>query len=331
MVGGLTGSDHQSSFTATPQMASTDRIQQLAGIIPPLVTPLLNRDRLDVTGTQALLDHVIEGGVSAVFILGTTGEAPSLGYELRREMISVTCQHVAGRIPVLVGVTDTAFTETVSLSDFAEKQGAAGLVFSTPYYFPAGQTELKQYVLRLLPELSLPVLLYNMPSLTKVWFEAETLAELATQSQIVGIKDSSGDLDYFHKVAQLRNELRPDWRLFVGPEHLLVEAMDLGANGGVNGGANIFPQLFSRLYLAKLERDETSVRELLNQVIHLQQIYDVGKYASRFIKATKSALSIRNICSDHMAEPFNHFLAPERAKVAEILAPLENEWPRPAA
>lgn len=309
-------------------MTPQNQIQQISGIVPPLVTPLLHRDRLDVDGTKALLDHVIDGGVSAVFVLGTTGEAPSLGYELRREMIALTCQHVAGRIPVLVGVTDTAFTETVSLADFAEKQGATGLVFSTPYYFPAGQTELKQYVLRLLPELSLPVLLYNMPSLTKVWFDVETLAELATQDQIVGIKDSSGDLDYFQKVVQLRNEMRPDWRLFVGPEHLLVEAMDLGADGGVNGGANIYPRLFVSLYEAKRERDEVAVRDLMNQVEHLQEIYSIGKYASRFIKATKSALSLREICSDRMAEPFNHFLAPEREKVAKILEPLNTTWPR---
>ena len=311
-------------------MSDQHDLQQLSGIVPPLVTPLLNRDRLDEAGAKRLLDHVIDGGVSGIFILGTTGEAPSLGYALRREMISLACKHVAGRVPVLVGVTDTAFTETVSLADHAEKEGADALVFSTPYYFPAGQTELKQYVLRLLPELTLPVLLYNMPSLTKVWFEIDTLEELAEQRQIAGLKDSSGDLDYFSKAAQLRDRVRPEWRLFVGPEHLLVEAVSLGANGGVNGGANIYPQLFSRLYAAILERDEAEVRELQNQVLHLQQIYDVGKYASRFIKATKSALSLRNVCSDHMAEPFNHFLTPERAKVAEVLAPLNEYWPLPS-
>lgn len=291
----------------------------LQGIVPPLVTPLTGRDALDVDGTLRLLDHVIAGGVAGVFILGTTGEAPSLSYRLRRQFIELVCRHVAKRVPVLVGVTDTSFVESIELAGFARDSGADAVVLSAPYYFPAGQTELTRYVECILKELPLPLMLYNMPSLTKVPFEIDTLRKLSGHPQIVGVKDSGGDLDYFRRLLELK-ELRPDWTMLIGPEHLMTQAVALGGDGGVNGGANIFPQLFVSAFAAAQSRDNDAVNRLTEKIETLQQIYEVGKYASRFIKATKCCLSLLDICSDHLAEPFNHFLSPEREQVAAILA-----------
>lgn len=290
----------------------------ISGIVPPLVTPLSDRDSLDVDGLERLIEHVIIGGVSGLFILGTTGEAPSLSYRLRRKMIDRVCRQVRGRVPVLVGITDTAFVESVELARHAAEAGADALVLAQPYYFPAGQTELIEYVEHLVPELPLPLMLYNMPALTKVWFEFETLRHLSRHEGIVGVKDSSGDLDYFKKLPKLRKE-RPDWTFFMGPEHLLVKSAELGGNGGVNGGANVFPDLFVDTWNAVTRGDDAAVSELQTKIESFQQIYEIGKYASRHIKATKSALSILEICSDFMAEPFHRFKEPERKQVAAIL------------
>ncbi len=288
------------------------------GIIPPLVTPLLDRDQIDRTGTQRLLEHVLQGGVHGIFVLGSTGEAPSLSYRLRREFIQLVCQEVEQRIPVLVGITDTSIVESLALARIAEESGADAAVLTTPYYFPAGQTELIQYVEQVIKELPLPLMLYNMPSMTKVWFEIDTLEKLASHSKIVGIKDSSGDLDYFEQLVKLKS-IRPDWSLMIGPEHLTAKAIAMGGDGGVNGGANIFPELFVTMYNAAIENNFDEL-EICNQRIEkLQQIYRIGKYASRHIKATKSALSILGICSDQLAPPFNRFLDPEKKAVAEIL------------
>lgn len=298
--------------------SENDHAAPLRGIVPPLVTPLSDRDTIDQLGTQRLLEHVIAGGVSGVFILGTTGEAPSLSYRLRRDFIRLVCETVDGRVPVLVGVTDTSFVETIDLAGVAHQAGAASVVLSTPYYFPAGQTELTRYVADVVEELPLPLMLYNMPSLTKVWFEIDTLRELSRHKEIVGVKDSSGDIKYFEQLISLKQQ-RPDWSIMIGPEHLTAEAVRMGGDGGVNGGGNIFPRLFVDLYNAAVSGDQNQVEVLTQRIEKLQQIYSVGKYASRFIKATKCALSIKGICSDHMAEPFNHFLPPERARVQEIL------------
>ncbi len=288
------------------------------GIIPPLITPLTARDRLDEAGLQRLVEHVVRGGVNGIFILGTTGEAPSLSYRLRAELIRMTCALVAERVPVLVGITDTSFVESLHVAKLAYESGAAAAVLSTPYYFPAGQTELRAYVEHLVQELPLPLMLYNMPSLTKVCFEIDTLRHLAELDGIVGVKDSSGDMDYFAKLITLRQQ-RSDWSIMLGPEHLLVDALRLGGDGGVNGGANVFPQWFVQCYKAARSGDETRVAELLEKINTFQNIYAIGKYASRYIKATKCAASLLGICNDFMAEPFNHFLPLERAEVRAIL------------
>lgn len=290
----------------------------LKGIVPPLVTPLRDRDTLDVEGTHRLIEHVIAGGVAGVFALGSTGEAPSLSYRLRREVIQTVTQVVNGRIPVFVGITDTAFVESIRLAEAAAAAGADAVVLTTPYYFPAGQTELLQYITHMVDELPLPLMLYNMPGLTKVWFEVPSVAELTSIPSIIGIKDSSGDMDYFQQLIGLK-QARPDWTVLIGPEHLTATAVQLGGDGGVNGGANVFPTLFVELFAAATAGDTARLRELQQRVDALQKIYAVGKYGSRFIKATKCALSLLGICSDRMAEPFNHFLPPERSKVATIL------------
>ena len=88
----------------------------LTGIIPPMATPLRSRDELDAGGLERLIERILGGGVNGVFLLGTTGEGPSLGYRLRRELIDRACRQIRRRVPVLVGITDTAFVESIALA-----------------------------------------------------------------------------------------------------------------------------------------------------------------------------------------------------------------------
>lgn len=299
--------------------------RRFSGIIPPLITPLTDRDTLDVAGLERLLAYLLASGVHGIFLLGTTGEAPSLSYRLRREVISRTAQLIGGHVPLLVGITDTSFVESVSLAQFAAEHGAAAVVLSTPYYFPAGQTELMGYIRNIAAELPLPLMLYNMPSLTKVWFDLESLEKLTDVERIVGIKDSSGDLQYFGRLMELRST-RPEWSILIGPEAYLPAAMRMGGDGGVAGGANILPRLFVECYRACLAKDPQRISELATAINDLQQIYDIGKYASRFIKATKCAASLLGLCDDFMAEPFHRFHPPERERVWKILEPLAAKY-----
>src|SRR6185436_8956055 len=163
-----------------------------------------------------------------------------------------TCQIVRGRVPVLVGITDTSMVESVNLARHAAAAGAQALVTAAPYYFPEGQPELIDFVQDLVPQLPLPLYLYNMPQMTKVTFEPETIRQLTQIEGLVGLKDSSGDVNYYRQLVEVA-KARPDWRVFVGPEHLLVETLRLGGHGGVNGGAQIDPHLLVGLYNATVQ------------------------------------------------------------------------------
>jgi 4-hydroxy-tetrahydrodipicolinate synthase len=303
----------------------------LTGIIPPIVTPLRARDELDVAGLERLIEHILAGGVHGLFVLGTTGEAPSLSYRLRREMIERTCRQVAGRVPVLVGITDTAFVEAVNLAQFAAEAGAQALVLAPPYYFPNSQPELLEFVQHLAPELPLPLFLYNMPTHTKTIFEIGTVRRAMQIPSVVGLKDSSADMIYFHQLLGLASE-RPEWSLLIGPEELLAESVLLGGHGGVCGGANLCPRLYVDLYEAAATRQLDHAMALHARVMHISNtLYRVGRHRSALIKGLKCALNELGLCDDFMAEPFHRFREEERGRVRACLADLgiTSEHPAP--
>ena len=110
-------------------------VRSLSGIVPPMITPLRDRDALDIAGLERLVEHIIGGGVQGLFILGTSGEGPGLSYRLRREVIQHVCKQVRGRIPVLVGITDTAFAESVAIARYAVQRSHSRSTAPVPRRF----------------------------------------------------------------------------------------------------------------------------------------------------------------------------------------------------
>lgn len=298
--------------------------EKLHGIIPPMVTPLSARDTLDYEGLERLVAHLISGRVDGIFLLGTTGEGPSLSYRLRYELIERSAELIAGRVPILVGITDTSYIESLQIAEHAADCGADAVVLSAPYYQPIGQSELTGYVERIAAELPLPVFLYNMPSCTKVSFDTTTVRRLMEIENIIGLKDSSGDMDYFRKVQEVTSQ-REDFSLFIGPELHLAESLAVGGDGGVSGGANLWPSLFVHLYAAATAGDTDRVEQLQQSVVRLRDtIYSVGRPDSAaFLRSVKCALSIMGICDDYLAEPFVRFNDQQREKVRQFVAKLE--------
>lgn len=294
----------------------------LRGIVPPLVTPLLDNDTLDVEGLERLINHVIDGGAAAIFLLGTTGEFASLSYKIREELIKLSCDFVKGRVPVLVGIADSAFAESLNLAHKAAEYGADAVVITPPYYFESGQPELLEYLKRIMVNMPLPLFIYNMPVHTKVTFAPETVRAAADIPGIIGIKDSSANLAYFNQVQYLLKE-RPDFTFMVGPEEITAEFVLMGGHGGVNGGANMFPKLYVELYNAAAAGDLAKVKELREIVLQIStSIYKVGRFGSSYLKGLKCALSVMGICNDFMAEPFHRFNDPERKQIEKALEEL---------
>jgi 4-hydroxy-tetrahydrodipicolinate synthase len=295
----------------------------LFGIIPPLVTPLIDTNHLDIDGLERLIEHVIQGGVHGVFILGTTGEAQSLSFTLRTEMIKQTSRIVKGRLPLLVGISDTSIADSIKLAQTASELGADALVSAPPYYFATGQPELAGFYETLIPQLPLPVFLYNMPTHTKVSFAPDTIKRIAQDSKVAGFKDSSANGAYFQAVMYEMREHK-DFSIFVGPEEMTAEVVLMGANGGVNGGANMFPRLYVELYKAARNKDIERVRMLHNHVMQIcSSIYSIGNFGSSYLKGVKCTLSLLGICNDFLAAPFNKFGAEHRERIRKALELLD--------
>jgi dihydrodipicolinate synthase/N-acetylneuraminate lyase len=291
-----------------------------------MITPLRGRDELDVPGLERLIEHVLSGGVSGLFILGTTGEGPGLSYRLRREVVERVCKQVNHRVSVLVGITDTAFVESVNMARVAADSGADAVVLAPPYYLPEAQPELQEYLDHLVPELPLPLYIYNMPALTKVHIELDTVRWAMDNPRIIGLKDSSGDLNYFKAAADLIKTHRPDWPMFIGPEEKLFDSLQLGGHGGVSGGANLFPKLYVKVVEAHRAGDLARAQELQKEIQRISDsFYRIGKYSSSIIKGIKCVASLLGVCNDFMAEPFHKFRSSEREIVASRLKDIQAE------
>jgi 4-hydroxy-tetrahydrodipicolinate synthase len=292
----------------------------LHGIIPPIVTPLAARDELDEEALDALVAHLLAGGVHGIFALGSTGEGPGLSHRLRAEVVRATVAAAAGRVPVIVGVTDTSFAESLELAAVAADAGATAVVAAPPYYFPMTQEELVRYYLDLANALPLPLFLYNMPAMTKVPIHPETVRRLRDHPGIIGIKDSSGDMLQVHALLQLA---RPGWPVLVGQEQITGEAVLLGASGGINAGANLEPATYTALYAAARTGDLSALRTHHQRILAISgALYSIGGRPSSLVRSIKAALALMGLAPARMAEPFHAFSTDEVAELRERMEDL---------
>ncbi len=282
--------------------SSTDTLK-LQGIIPPLVTPLDVKGELDKESLQTVVEHVLAGGVHGVFALGTTGEATGLSQAVRKQVIQEVCQLVRGRVPVLVGLMDSVLENCLSLASEAAEQGADAIVVSAPYYFKLEQAELLHYVRTIRNHSSLPIYLYNIPELTGTEFTPETVLRLTELTQVVGIKDSSGNPEYLSAIQKVA-AVREDWSILVGSDELLVDSVMKGIHGGVSGSANVWPQLLVALYESASRKDSERCSSLSSILKELMSIFKFGSYGIGGIRGMKCALSLLGICEDRLAAPY---------------------------
>jgi 4-hydroxy-tetrahydrodipicolinate synthase len=291
----------------------------LRGIITATVTPLKEGPTLDSAGLERLLEHLIRGGVHGVFILGTTGEAPALPYSLRFALIEQTCKLVDGRVPVLVGITDTSYEDSLKISHKAEECGALGVVSAPPYYYRVTQGDLLDYYTKLASDVALPLFLYNAPSNTHHTLDIPTVVKAARSSNIVGLKDSGANMSYFHTAREALREFAK-FSLLVGPEELLAEAVLMGAHGGMAAGSNVWPRLFVALYEAAVSQDINRVAALHRQAVQFgSSIYRTSGDDANPLRGLKCALSVLGICSGQVTRPFRPYSPAEQEQVRRYL------------
>lgn len=299
-------------------------MKKIQGIIPPMITPLVDANTIDVQGASRIVERMIDAGVAGIFVLGTTGESQSLPMRMRFEYVELVARLINGRVPLMVGITDTSLEDSLALAQHAAKCGAAAVVSAPPYYFPANQKELIDWYTALADASPLPVFLYNMPSKVKVFLNVSTVLTLSKHPNVIGVKDSSGNQSYFQSL--LLHFAGTDFAVYMGPEEQMVPAVLSGADGGVSGGANLFPELFVKAYKAAAAADMEKSREYLRKIMFLSDsLYGLEPSSDMsFVKSIKCSLKLKGICSGFLPMPFTAFDKTMENKVSSILDTLKD-------
>ena len=300
------------------------KTKRFEGLIPPMVTPLDAKRRLDKVGVKKMVKHLLDGGVDGIFLLGTTGEGPHLSYAIRRELVKETCRLVKGRVPVLVGITETDIEDALAFAKDCKSYGASGVVAAPPYYFKLTQAECLAWFTELADRLPLPLVVYDMPAHTDTVIEPATIAKLASHPNIIAMKDSSSIIALFNKFRVALEPYAEKFSLFMGPDEAMGEAVLLGADGGVCTGANLWPAQFKAMYLAAKAGDVEKVRRLQRfTTMSSYLLYGLGQGQIGFLKGVKCALAEMGLIQNVLAAPFTPFEGADRRKVKAALKALK--------
>lgn len=296
---------------------------KLRGIVPPLVTPIGEEGRFDEYAMERLVSNVTSSPVSGLFVLGTTGEGPSLDYKTRRIVVQRALRSKPADVPLLVSITDTSLVEMLVFSNYVAAEGADALVVAPPYYLVPGEPEIFRWLDWLESNLPLPYYVYNMPGMTKVSITPKAVSHLLDFEKCRGFKDSSLDMIYLKKVLSITRK-REDFSVFVGPEELLLDALIAGADGGVSGGANLFPGLYVETFEAFEGGDFARARELQGKICEFStRVYALGGYGPSVVKGIKAGLSLTGITSRALVSPFDGLTAEQTKTVERAIEELD--------
>jgi dihydrodipicolinate synthase/N-acetylneuraminate lyase len=300
-------------FFATPGVLREGVLPVLQGVVCPIVTPLAD-GALDTARLEALLKHVLDGGVDAILVAGTNGEFACLSDKNWAELIARALSVIRQERPVIVNVSHCSLHEAISRASYAHECGASYVAATPPYYFALSNDEVVAFYHRLADASPLPLLLYNIPQYTKTDLYA-VMARLATHPNIVGIKDSAGLHD--RMVGLQRQAGKPFVRL-VGSD-LLVHVVSLHLDGVVPGLANLVPGVYHRWWQALQQGDSTTAQACEQRILALIALYDQVPGAIPYLQITRCGLRLLGIDVGEACSPLNPLPATVEQLVKQTL------------
>ncbi|HEY3086430.1 MAG TPA: dihydrodipicolinate synthase family protein [Candidatus Dormibacteraeota bacterium] len=293
-------------------MASID---SLAGVLVALASPVHRDGTVDRDGIGRLVEHVLDGGVSGVLALGSTGETASLDDKARRQVLESVMDATRGRVPVLCGVARTELSTALAEVEAATRAGAGAALVAAPYYYPTDQAGVLAFYRAIAERATIPIFVYNIPPFTKVVVEPATVATLAREGAIQGIKDSSRDFEYFEGVCIATRDM-PAFRVFTGSDTMLVASLAAGGDGTICGAANVAPRWVVRVYEEFMRGDITAARDDQEKLYQLVMAVRAGVFPS----AIKAALHLQGICEPWTAPPSRKLDDASESRLRQFLA-----------
>ena len=283
------------------------------GVLPAMITPMTKDGKVNFSALRKLVDFLVDGGVHGIFAIGTTGEFYALSNAEYQEILEVTMDQVKGRVPVYAGANSIGTRESIALAKIAEKAGVAALSVLTPYFITVNQNELYGHFEAIAGSTGLPVILYDNSPKTHLPIRAATVERLAKVSNIVGIKDSSGDLT---NTADIINRTKGmDFSVMMGRDSLIHAGLAYGATGAVAATANVAPKLVSDIYNKYVSGDIAGSLEDQYSLVPLRLAFTLGSFPA----VIKESLELLGIEAGPCAAPTGPMTADEREQLKKIL------------
>lgn len=240
----------------------------LTGSMVALITPMFADGSVDFAALESLVEFHIDQGTSAIVSMGTTGESATLNHTEHVEVMKKTVELSRGRIPIIAGTGANSTTEAIALTKAAKAIGADACLLVTPYYNKPTQEGLYQHYKAIAEAVDIDQILYNVPGRTAVDLLPETVVRLAKISNIIGVKDATGDL----QVAQaLIDDCPEDFLLYSGDDATAVEFILMGGHGGISVSANVTPKIVANAYNAAMDGDQKLAETTNSALIGLHQ------------------------------------------------------------
>jgi 4-hydroxy-tetrahydrodipicolinate synthase len=298
--------------TSKPSPWNWERV--LCGVVPPLISPLTDTGAADAAAMEVLVQHILGGGGTGLFVLGGCGEGAWLTADQRSGVVRTAVRAVDGRAPVLAGVMLPSTGLAIEAAKRAADDGAAAIVAGSPYYMTVDSAAQERHIEMLLDAVDLPLLLYNIPPATHHVLAPEMVARLAREERVLGIKDSAGDPQAFLGLLAVK-ETRPHFRVLQGNEHFMGASLLLGADGLVPGLGNVVPALFVSLVQVARAGEVAAVRRLQAKIEDLGTLHSHGHW----LPALKAACAMSGIGNGRPAPPLALPSEAQRKSIAAIL------------
>ncbi len=246
------------------------------GVIPPIVTPTDAKDKVNETCLREIVDHIIAGGIHGILSLGSNGEFFGLEREEQERAAAITIAQAAGRVPVYLGIADITTRDCVRWAKQAEGMGAQAVSILHPMFLSPSDDELYQHFKAVAEATPLPVLLYNNPDRMRCGISAGLLERLAAIPNIVGVKESSGDMTLTAEF--IRRTRDKDFKVIAGRDILILSTLAYGGVGAVASSANIVPQLVVEIYDKFKAGDMQGALDAQYRLAPMRMAYGLGSF-----------------------------------------------------
>jgi 2-dehydro-3-deoxy-D-pentonate aldolase len=272
------------------------------GVVVPMVTPVAPSGGLDEPAVDRLIDFLLAARVNGIFVLGTTGEAPSIPRSWRRGLVERTVRRARGRALVYAGIGDTCLADAVEAGNHYLELGVDALVAMPPVYYPVQPVDLLAWFQALLAQVRGPVILYNIPATTRVSIPLDVIARLQGHARLIGLKDSENDPKRMEEaLAQFGG--RPDFSIFIGVGALMAQGLKLGAEGIVPSVGNLLPTACVQLCAAATQGDWAEAERQEQLMASAAALYQKGRTLGQSLAALKAALQCRGLCGSAVLPP----------------------------